>query len=182
MLFHPCTLPGLIRIEPERRTDERGALARTFCATEFSRNGLNTVWPQANAVQTLRRGTLRGLHWQAEPHPEIKLIRCTRGRVWDVIVDVRPESPMFGRWEAFELTPENGVQLYVPGGFAHGFQCLSDDVEMAYLMSDFYVPDLARGLRWEDPRLAIPWPVPDPILSARDRDLPTLAEVFPGKG
>ena len=180
MLFHPCKLPGLVRIEPEPRTDERGWLARTFCAVEFSRNGLNTVWPQANAVRTLRRATLRGLHWQAEPHPEIKLIRCTRGHVWDVLVDVRPESPTFGRWEAFDLTPENGIQLYVPGGFAHGFQCLSDDVEMTYLMSDFYVPDLARGIRWDDPRIAIPWPLPTPILSARDRTLPTLAEVFPG--
>jgi dTDP-4-dehydrorhamnose 3,5-epimerase len=120
---------------------------------------------------------LRGLHWQAEPQPEIKLIRCTRGRVWDVVVDVRPESPTFGRWEAFDLTPENGIQLYVPAGFAHGFQCLTDDVEMSYLMSDFYVPDLARGIRWDDPQVAIPWPVANPILSPRDRDLPALADL-----
>lgn len=176
MQFHPCRLPGLTRIEPERRTDERGWLARTFCADEFTRAGLNTVWPQANAVQTLRRGTLRGLHWQTEPHPEIKLIRCTRGRVWDVVVDVRPDSPTFGQWEAFDLTPENGTQVYVPAGFAHGFQCLTDDVEMTYLMSDVYVAGLARGVRWDDPQLAIPWPVTDPILSTRDRGLPTLAE------
>ena len=93
------------------------------------------------------------------------------------MVDVRPKSPTFGRWEAFDLTPENGTQVYVPAGFAHGFQCLTDDVEMSYLMSDFYVPDLARGIRWDDPRLAIPWPVADPILSARDRELPILAEL-----
>ena len=177
MLFHPSNLSGLFRIEPEPRVDERGWLARTYCAKEFSEAGLNTTWPQANAVQTLHKGTLRGLHWQAEPHPEIKLIRCTRGRVWDVVVDVRPESPTFGRWEAFELTPENGIQLYVPAGFAHGFQCLTDDVEMSYLMSDFYVPDLARGIRWDDPQVAIPWPVANPILSPRDRDLPALADL-----
>lgn len=181
MHIHPGQLPGVFRIEPDRRGDERGWFARTYCEREFAERGLNTRWAQTNATRTLHRGILRGLHWQAEPHPEIKLIRCTRGRVWDVVVDVRPESPTFGRWDAFDLNPENGTQVYVPAGFAHGFQCLTDDVEMAYLMSDFYVPDLARGIRWDDPRVAIPWPVADPILSTRDRDLPTLAEVFTGK-
>lgn len=177
MKFLPGQLPGVRLIELEPRTDERGWFARTFCEREFADAGLNTRWPQANTTRTLRRGMLRGLHWQAEPRPEIKLVRCARGRVWDVVVDVRPDSPTFGRWECFELGGDEGRQLYVPDGFAHGFQCLTDDVEMTYLMSDFYVPELARGVRWNDPDLGIPWPVPDAVLSDRDRQLPRLGEL-----
>jgi len=172
MTFTPGPLDGLWLVGLEPRHDSRGWFARTWCSTEFSRHGLNTHWPQANATRTLQRATLRGLHWQAEPHPEIKLIRCSRGVVWDVVVDVRPDSPTCGQWASFELSEEQPLQLYVPAGFAHGFQCLTDLCEMDYLMSDSYHPDLARGLRWNDPHLAIPWPITNPLVSDRDAALP----------
>lgn len=174
MRFHPTSLDGVWRIEPERRTDERGFFARSWCETEFSSHGLITHWPQGNVTRTLRRGMIRGLHWQAAPKPEVKLVRCSSGRVWDVVVDVRRGTSQFGRWEAFELSAENGHQLYIPAGFAHGFQCLEDDSEVTYLMGEFYVAELARGLRWNDPTVGIAWPIPNPILSERDRTLPGL--------
>ena len=124
---------------------------------------------------------IRGLHFQAEPKPEIKLIRCAAGAIYDVLLDVRPASPTFGRWEAFELTSANRRMLYVPGGLAHGFQCLEDDCEVFYQMSESYDPALARGIRWNDPDAGIRWPLPDPELSEKDRRLPLLAELFPAK-
>ncbi len=172
MTFTPGPLDGLWLVGLEPQHDNRGWFARTWCASEFSAHGLNTLWPQANTTRSLHRGTLRGLHWQADPHPEIKLIRCARGCVWDVVVDIRPDSPTRGQWAAFELSENRPLQLYVPGGFAHGFQCLTDQCELDYLMSDSYHADLARGLRWNDPRIAIPWPIPDPILSGRDANFP----------
>lgn len=175
MKFFETTLPGVRRIEVERREDERGFLARTFCLDEFAREGLNTHWPQCNLTLTRQRGMLRGLHFQAEPRPEIKLIRCAHGAVFDVLVDVRPASPTFGRWEAFELTGENQRSLYVPAGLAHGFQCLTDRCEVFYHMSDFYLPELARGLRWNDPQVGIQWPIDSPQLSDRDQNLPLLS-------
>ncbi|MBN8246406.1 MAG: dTDP-4-dehydrorhamnose 3,5-epimerase [Verrucomicrobia bacterium] len=177
MKFLPAALDGVWVLELERREDERGFFARTFCEHEFARHGLNTRWPQANLTRTLRRGMLRGLHWQAEPHPEIKLVRCVSGAIWDVVVDVRPTSPTYGRWEGFELEGQGIRQIYVPAGFAHGFQSLSDGAEVSYLMSDCYQPSLARGIRWNDPRLAIPWPVRDPVLSERDAGLPLFGPV-----
>ena len=174
MKFHSTTLPGVWRIELERREDERGFLARTFCEHEFAANNLNTHWPQCNLTHTKRRGTIRGLHYQAEPRPEIKLIRCVAGKVWDAVVDVRSESATYGKWEAFELSEQTLQQLYLPAGFAHGFQCLSDNSALFYQMSEFYVPELARGVRWNDPTVALPWPVPDPNLSERDRNFPLL--------
>jgi len=176
MKFLPGQLEGVWLIELERREDDRGFFARTFCEREFAANGLNIRWPQANLTRTTRRGMLRGLHWQAEPHPEIKLVRCVAGAIWDVVVDVRAGSPTFGRWEAFELSAGESRQVYVPAGFAHGFQCLAGGSEVAYLMSDFYDPSLARGLRWNDPRVAIQWPIPKPELSQRDAQLPWLGE------
>ena len=118
---------------------------------------------------------IRGMHFQAEPKPEIKLIRCAAGAIFDVLVDVRRDSPAFGKWEGFELTGENRRSLYVPGGFAHGFQCLTDNCEVFYQMSEFYSPELARGLRWNDPGVGIRWPISNPILSDRDRNLPLLS-------
>jgi len=176
MKFLPTSLSDVWLIELEPRTDERGFLARTFCEREFSGCGLNTRWPQVNLTRTLRRGMIRGLHYQADPRPETKLIRCSAGAIFDVVVDVRPGSPSCGCWESFELTGENGRQLYVPGGFAHGFQCRADRSEVLYLMSEFYDPDLARGIRWDDPTLKIPWPIQDPSLSERDRNLPCLKD------
>ena len=180
MKFHPTKLAGLFLIELEPRGDARGFLARTYCEREFTAAGLNTRWPQSNLTLTRQQGAVRGMHWQAEPEPEIKLIRCAAGAIFDCLVDMRPESPTFGQWEGFELTARNARQLYVPGGFAHGFQCLSPECEVFYQMSAEYVPDLARGLRHDDPRVDIRWPLPVAQVSARDAGLPLLAKIFPG--
>lgn len=174
MKFTETDLSGVWMIELEPIEDDRGFFARTYCDKEFGAHGLNTRWPQANLSKTLRAGMLRGLHYQADPRPEIKLIRCAVGAIFDVLVDIRTESPSFGRWQSFTLTGENGTMLYVPAGYAHGFQCLADGSEVFYQMSEFYVAELARGIRWDDPTLAIPWPIPDPFLSERDRGLPAL--------
>lgn len=175
MKFSRTSLAGLWLIELEPREDERGFLARTFCEKEFAALELNTHWPQCNLTLTKKRGAIRGMHFQAEPKPEIKLIRCAAGRIFDVLVDVRRDSPTFGQWEGFELSAANHRQLYVPGGFAHGFQCLTDNCEVFYQMSEFYFPELARGLRWDDPQVGIRWPLPDATLSERDQKLPSLA-------
>jgi dTDP-4-dehydrorhamnose 3,5-epimerase len=177
MKFFQTSLAGLWRIELEPHADERGFLARTYCEKEFALHGLNTLWPQCNLTLTKKRGAIRGMHFQAEPKPETKLIRCDAGKIFDVLADVRRDSPTFGKWEGFELSAENRRQLYVPGGFAHGFQCLADHCEVFYQMSEFYFPELARGFRWNDPAVGIRWPLPDAILSERDRQLPLLAEV-----
>jgi dTDP-4-dehydrorhamnose 3,5-epimerase len=174
MNFSRTSLAGVWLLDLEPRGDDRGFLARTYCEKEFHDQGLNTQWPQCNLTLTKKRGMLRGLHFQADPKPEIKLIRCSAGAIYDVLADLRPGSPTFGRWEAFELTAANRRTLYVPGGIAHGFQCLADDSEVFYQMSEFYYPDLARGVRWNDPHLAIRWPIPDPQLSPRDQALPLL--------
>ncbi len=175
MRFAKTTLPGVWRIELELREDERGFFARTYCEQEFADHGLNTRWPQCNLTLTRERGMIRGMHFQAEPYPEIKLIRCAAGAINDVVVDVRRNSATYGHWEAFELTALNHSILYVPAGFAHGFQCLIDSSEVFYQMSEFYRPELARGIRWNDPEVGIRWPVANPKLSAKDRDLPLLS-------
>lgn len=177
MKFSQANLAGLWLVELELRADERGFLARTFCENEFAAHDLNTRWPQCNLTLTRQRGTIRGMHFQADPKPEIKLIRCAAGAILDVLVDVRRDSPTFGQWEGFELTAQNRRMLYVPGGFAHGFQCLTDNCEVFYQMSEFYVPELARGLRFNDPQVNITWPLANPVVSERDRNLPLLADV-----
>jgi dTDP-4-dehydrorhamnose 3,5-epimerase len=174
MKFHTTSLAGVWLIELEPRQDERGFLARTYCEREFAEHKLNTRWPQCNLTLSRHRGMIRGLHYQIEPHPEIKLVCCQAGTIWDVIVDVRAGAPTYGRWEAFELSGQALRQLYVPAGCAHGFQCLTDNCEVFYQMSDFYQADLQRGLRWNDPTVAIPWPVSPAELSERDRNLPLL--------
>jgi len=173
--FRRTSLDGVWAIELELLQDDRGFFARTSCEVEFAQHGLNTRWPQCSLTYTARRGTLRGLHYQADPKPEAKLIRCTCGAIYDVVVDIRATSPTYRRWEAFELSSTNHRQLYVPGGFAHGFQTLDNDCEVFYQISEFYVPELARGVRWNDPGLGISWPIADPTLSARDRALPELS-------
>jgi dTDP-4-dehydrorhamnose 3,5-epimerase len=177
MKFLQTELSGVWLIELGLREDERGFFARTFCEKEFGERGLNARWPQCNLTLTKNRGAIRGMHFQAEPKPEVKLIRCAAGKIFDVVVDVRRDSPTFGKWEGFELSTENHRQLYVPAGFAHGFQCLADNCEVFYQMSEFYFPELARGVRWNDPAIGIQWPLPDAILSERDRQLPLLAEL-----
>lgn len=172
MKFVPTTLEGVWLIELKPHQDERGFLARTYCAKEFSEHGLNIAWPQCNWTLTRHRGMIRGLHYQALPRPEIKLIRCINGKIYDVLVDVRKDSPSYGQWEAFELDGSGFRQLYVPGGLAHGFQCLTDDCQVFYQMSEFFEADLARGIRWNSPALKITWPVSDVALSDRDKNLP----------
>lgn len=175
MVFTATPFDGVWLIKLEPRVDERGFFVRTFCAEEFSSHGLNPHWPQGNMTRTRQRGMIRGMHWQDNPKPEIKLVRCTSGKIWDVVVDIRLSSPTFGRWLGFELDGRQGLQLYIPGGFAHGFQCLEDGSEVSYLMSEYYFPELARGLRWDDPEVGIEWPVADPQLSVRDMQLPNLS-------
>ena len=177
MKFAPTTISGIWLIELELRSDERGFLARTYCENEFAARGLNTRWPQCNLTLTKKRGMLRGMHFQAEPKPEVKLIRCAAGAIYDVLVDVRRDSPTFGKWQGFELSAQNRHMLYVPGGIAHGFQCLGDNCEVFYQMSEFYYPDLARGIRYDDPAVRINWPLANPVLSDRDRNLPLLSQL-----
>jgi dTDP-4-dehydrorhamnose 3,5-epimerase len=168
-------LPGAYRIDVEPHADDRGLFARTFCAEEFAAHRLPERFVQCSTSYNARRGTLRGLHWQAAPHEEAKLVRCTRGRAFDVIVDLRPGSPTFRRWAAAEISQDNRAALFVPEGFAHGFQTLADDTEILYQMTASYVADLARGARWDDPAFAIGWPHADPILSPRDASFPPFA-------
>ncbi len=175
MTFLRATLPGAFRIEFDRRVDERGFFARSWCGREAEAHGLNPYIAQCNVSHNLRRGTLRGMHFQAAPGAEAKLVRCTRGAVADVILDLRPESPTYKRWERFELTERNRSAVYVPEGFAHGFQTLEDDTEVLYQMSQFYADAHARGVRWDDPAFQIEWPIPEPILSPKDASYPDFA-------
>ena len=178
MTFTELPLGGAFLIEPDRLEDERGFFARTFCVEEFAARGLNTTVAQCNVSYNRRRGTLRGLHYQAPPHEEAKLVRCTAGAAFHVVVDIRPGSPTFRRWHAVELSARNRNMLYIPEGFAHGFQTLDDHTELAYLMSKAYVPQAARGIRWDDPDLAIQWPsAAGLVISPRDLALPTSADL-----
>lgn len=178
MIFRDTPLRGTFVIEPELRSDERGAFARTFCAEEFSAHGLDPGVAQVNISLNERSGTLRGLHYQADPHGEAKLVRCTRGVIFDVAVDLRPASPSYRRWFAAELTAEGHRALFIPVGCAHGFQSLCDDSEVLYLMSAPYVPGAGRGVRWDDPAFDIRWPEPPAggrTISQRDATYPDLA-------
>ena len=175
MIFSETRLKGAFIVEPERLYDERGFFARTFCAEEFVANGLNPRFVQCNISFSERRGTLRGMHYQVAPHEEAKLVRCTMGAIYDVIVDLRPASSTFRQWIGVELTSENRRMLHVPEGFAHGFLTLQDNTEVLYQMSEFYHPESARGIRWDDRSLAIDWPSEVRLVSERDRQLPNLA-------
>lgn len=172
MIFTETKVPGVWLIEPERRGDARGYLARTFCAEEFAAHGLPVSFTQCNTTYNAQRGTLRGMHWQAEPRHEGKLVRSTRGAIFDVAVDLRADPGPMRPWVGAILSAENGHSLYIPPGCAHGYQTLTDDTEIFYQMTESYVPDLARGVRWNDPAFAIDWPLPDPLLSNRDHTHP----------
>ena len=175
MHFTQTKLTGSFLVELEPIIDDRGDFSRTYCAREFQGAGLNTHWVQHNLSRNHGTGTLRGLHYQCAPFEEIKLVRCTKGAIFDVIVDLRPESPTYCRWEGFELTDRNGRALYIPEGFAHGFQTLADTSEVFYLMSAFYHPECARGVRWDDPAFGIRWPeTNERILSPKDCRYPDL--------
>lgn len=172
MILTPTEIAGVYMVELEPHPDERGFFARTWCRREFERHGLDARLAQCNISYNQRRATLRGMHYQALPHPESKLIRCTQGAIYDVALDLRPEQSSYRKWIGIELSAQNRRALYVPAGCAHGFQSLTDGSEVLYHMSEFYQPDLARGVRWNDPSFAIAWPLPDPILSARDAGYP----------
>lgn len=174
MRFRPLSLAGAYLVEVERREDPRGFFARTFCQDEFAAHGLPTSFVQCNVSWNASRGTLRGLHFQKAPSREGKLVRCTAGAIWDVLVDLRPDSATRFRWEGVELSARNHSSLYIPPGFAHGFQTLTDGAEVFYQMTDMYAPGLADGVRWNDPAFAIAWPIPEPILSERDASYPLL--------
>lgn len=168
MLFTETGLKGAYIIDLERREDERGFFSRSWCADEFKDLGLNSNLAQCNISFNLKKGTLRGMHYQAEPYPEAKVVRCTMGAIYDVIIDLRPDSPTFKQWLATELTAGNRRALYLPEGFAHGFQTLADNTEVFYQMSEFFHPECARGVRWDDPAFGIKWMYEIPILSDRD--------------
>jgi dTDP-4-dehydrorhamnose 3,5-epimerase len=173
MIFTQTPLHDAIVIDVERRCDGRGHLARVFCEHEFAEHGLVVRFVQASAITTTRRGTLRGLHFQREPHAEVKLVRCTRGGAHVVILDLRPASASYRRWFGVDLTPANGRLLYVPRGFAQGYQTLEDDTEVVYQMSHEYVPEAASGVRWDDPAFGIAWPPAEArTISERDRAWP----------
>jgi dTDP-4-dehydrorhamnose 3,5-epimerase len=172
MIFTPTPLRGAWLVDIDRREDPRGFFARTWCHREFEAQGLETRLVQCSMSHNLRRGTLRGMHWQAAPHEEVKLVRCSRGAIWDVIIDLRPASPTHTHHFAVELTAADCRALYIPAGFAHGFVTLADDTDVLYQMSEYYAPGAARGVRWNDPAFGIPWPVAEPILHERDAHYP----------
>lgn len=180
MKLHPLPLAGAFLMEQEPFTDHRGRFNRTFDAPLLEAHGLRSRVAQAALSSNRRAGTLRGLHLQLPPATEAKTIACWQGALYDVIVDLRPGSPTRGRWYGTTLRAGDDRMLYVPEGFAHGYQALEDDTVAHYTMSSPYTPDRARGIRWDDPDLAIDWPLPAPVLSARDAALPTLADFLAG--
>jgi dTDP-4-dehydrorhamnose 3,5-epimerase len=174
MKFAETKLKGAFIIDPERLEDDRGFFARSWCQREAKRYGLEPEWLQCNISFNKNRGTLRGMHYQVAPFEEAKLVRCTMGAIHDVIVDLRPDSPTFRLWTAVELTAENRCMLYIPEGFAHGFLTLKDDTEIFYQMSEFYDPESARGVRFNDPAFGIAWPMGISVISDQDRNYPNF--------
>ncbi|HEX6112037.1 MAG TPA: dTDP-4-dehydrorhamnose 3,5-epimerase [Geminicoccaceae bacterium] len=176
MRFEETNLCGawLIDLAPAR--DHRGFFARTFCVQAYADHGLTTGFVQHSTSQSVARGTLRGMHFQRAPRSEVKVVRCLKGAIWDVIIDLRPDSPTYCRWQGFELTAANQRQLYVPEGFAHGFQTLCDDSWVSYLISAFHAPLAASGVRYDDPAFAIDWPLPVSEISEKDRTWPDFRD------
>lgn len=175
MHFKPSAIFGAIVIDPNRREDERGYFSRAWCSQEFGDNGINFVPVQENLGFSIRKGTVRGMHFQTEPALEAKLVRCTRGRIFDVVVDLRPESPSYRKWYGVELSAENGRMLYVPERCAHGYQTLEDSTDVYYLTSQFYTPNAARGVRFDDPTFSIDWPLAATTISEQDRNWPMFS-------
>jgi|ERR1700733_4172382 len=174
MTFHETKLPGIFEVHLELKCDERGSFARSWCEKEFRSKGLNPRLVQCSVSFNTRKGTLRGLHYQAAPYPEAKLVRCTRGAIYDVVVDLRPHSPTFKEWTGATLTATNRRMLYIPEECGHGFLTLEDETEVLYQMSEFYHPELARGVRWDDPAFKILWPSEAELISDRDRAYPNF--------
>lgn len=180
MRFSELAVRGAYLIEPEPRGDERGLFARVFCAREFGARGLVTGWAQCNTSMSVQKGTVRGMHFQRPPHAEVKLVRCTAGAIYDAIVDLRAGSPTYGRWCGVRLDADSRNMLYVPAGFAHGFQTLEANTEVHYMVSAFYEPAAEGGLRHDDPSVGIEWPEAVTVVSDRDRmhpDFPALAPI-----
>src|SRR5579863_2650470 len=174
MRFEAIALDGawLIYLEPIQ--DDRGFFARTFCVNEFRAHGLETEFSQHSISCSLSKGAVRGMHFQREPHSEVKLVRCLSGSIWDVIIDMRSGSPTYRNWRGFELSEANGAQLYIPKGFAHGFQTLTDNASVNYLTSEFYAPNAAAGIRYDDPTFGIKWPLPVSIIADKDLRWPAF--------
>jgi dTDP-4-dehydrorhamnose 3,5-epimerase len=170
MIFTETPVEGAYLIDLEKRGDERGFFARAFCRNEFAAHGLETDFVQINNSLSAARGTLRGMHYQLPPAAEVKVVRCLSGALWDVVLDLRPGSPTWGRWFGAELSAENRRMMYAPKGLAHGFVTLRNDTEAFYLVSAFYAPELERGVRWNDPAFGIEWPVEPVVISDKDRD------------
>ena len=177
MIFSETRLQGVVEILLEPVHDERGYFARTWCQQEFKAQGLNPALVQCSLSFNAHEGTLRGMHYQVEPHAEDKLIRCTRGAVYDVVIDLRPQSPTYKQWIAVTLTADRGNMVYVPVGCAHGFLSLADNSEVFYQMSEFYNPESARGVRWNDSAFQIEWPGPVKVISSRDQSYPDFEKV-----
>jgi dTDP-4-dehydrorhamnose 3,5-epimerase len=174
MIFHETKLPGAFEIHLEPKPDERGFFARTWCQTEFESNKLNCKLVQCSISFSSLKGTLRGIHYQASPHAETKLVRCTRGAIYDVVVDLRPDSPTYRDWIAVTLTATNRHMVYVPEGCGHCFLTMEDETEVFYQMSEFYHPESARGVRWNDPAFQIAWPAEVKVISKRDQTYPNF--------
>jgi dTDP-4-dehydrorhamnose 3,5-epimerase len=174
VIFTPTRLPGAYLVDIEARCDERGFFARAWCAREFEQHGLSARFVNANISHNLRKGTLRGMHYQRAPYAESKVVRCTRGSVFDVIIDLRPHSSTLGEWIGVELTAANHRMLVVPEGFAHGFVTLVDDTEVTYQVSEYFTPEAEGGVRWDDPAFAIDWPVEVRVVSDKDRSWPLV--------
>jgi dTDP-4-dehydrorhamnose 3,5-epimerase len=172
MIFRETALRGAFIIEPERKEDNRGSFARIWCAEEFASHGLNPKFVQCNISYNKKKGTVRGMHYQAVPYEETKFVRCTTGAIYDVIIDLRPNSPTYAKHVAETLTAQNHHMLYIPEGFAHGFQTLEDHTEVSYQMSQYYASKYARGVRWNDPAFGIQWPDDVRIISDRDLHYP----------
>lgn len=170
MIFRETKIRGAFIINVEPINDERGFFARSWCAKEFAEHGLDANLVQCNLSYNAKRGTLRGMHYQVAPHEETKVVSCTVGSIYDVILDLREDSPTFGKWEAFELSAVNNSILYIPRGVAHGFQTLGDDTIVFYQMGEFYHPESANGVRWDDPAFSIEWPIADIIMSEKDKN------------
>jgi dTDP-4-dehydrorhamnose 3,5-epimerase len=166
--FERTGFAGLVLVHPERASDSRGHFVRTFCEDEFSGEGLAAQFPQTSLSFNTKAGTVRGMHFQRDPHAETKLVRCSRGAILDAVIDLRPSERTFRQWCGFELSAENGIALYIPPGFAHGFQTLVDETEVSYAITPAFVPGAGTGLRWDDPAINVRWPQPVSVISDRD--------------
>jgi dTDP-4-dehydrorhamnose 3,5-epimerase len=180
MIFHPTPLKGAYKMELEKRGDARGFFARSFCEHEFAEKGLETRFVQINNSLSAKKGTLRGMHYQLAPAAEVKVVRCLRGALFDAIVDLRPDSPSYCKWFGVELNEDNRFMLYVPRGFAHALMTLQDNTEVLYLVSNFYSPENERGVRYNDPKFGVKWPIEPREISPKDAKWPLFDPIFHG--